>query len=160
MSRLLMGILALSIAVSVALVGAETSSATGSNAAGYRAQVNAICRSYTPKFRQLLSDMASAKRAGDNHRYAYDIGVAFALTLKQGLRVEKAPVPVDAQRQMAATLRLLHAVDLQLRRTLAAAVNGNAQAFAAESAKLGTVAAPLNRRFDAVGLRDCGSNQQ
>jgi hypothetical protein len=61
---------------------------------------------------------------------------------------------------MAAPLRLLHTVDLQLRRVLAAAVSGDAQAFQAGSAKLAKVSAPLNHSFDAVGLRDCGSNQQ
>ena len=154
------GIPALAMAAAVALASAAATSATRSNAAAYRAQVNAICRSYTPKFKSIESDMAAAKRAGDNHRYAYDAGFALALTLKQGLRVEQAPVPADAQRQMAAPLKLLHSVDLQLRRTLAAAVAGDSQAFVAESVKLAKLAAPLNHRFDAVGLRDCGSNQQ
>lgn len=153
-----MATLAASLAAAVALVAAAA--AAGSNAASYRAQVNAICRSFTPKFKRLESDMTSAKRAGDTHRYAYDFGVALTLTLRQGLQVEKTPVPVDAKAQMAAPLRLLHSVDLRLESTLAAAVKGDAQAFATESAKLAKVSAPLNRSFDAAGLRDCGSNQQ
>ena len=154
------GIPALAIAVGCALVAAATATATGSNAAAYRAQVNAICRSYTPKLKSLEADMAAAKRAGDDHRYGYDFGFALALTFKQDLRVEKTPVPADARHQMAAPLQLLHTVDLQLSRTLAAAVAGDGQAFATESAKLAKISAPLNRRFDTVGLRDCGSNQQ
>ena len=130
-----------------------------SNAAAYRAQVNAICRSFTPTFTRIETDMAAAKRAGDAHRYAYDVGVMLALSLKESIRIEKAPVPPDARQRMAAPLSLVHASELQLRRTIAAAVNADAQAFATESKKLARVAAPLNKIFDGVGLRDCGSNQ-
>jgi hypothetical protein len=149
-----------SVAVlAVATVAATAAFAGSSNAAAYRAQVNAICRSFTPTFSRYENDMAAAKRAGDNHRYAYDVGALLALTLKETVRVEKAPVPSDARQLMAAPLRLLHTVELQLRRTITAAVNADAQGFVIESKKLARVAAPLNKSFDAVGLRDCGSNQ-
>lgn len=148
-----------SAGLAVALAAATAALAGGSNAAAYRAQVNAICRSYTPAFTRLESDLGAAKRAGDMHRYAYDVGAMLALTLKETVRIEKAPVPSDARQRMAAPLALLHTVELQLRRTITAAVNADAQRFEAESKKLGHVAAPLNKTFDAVGLRDCGSNQ-
>lgn len=156
MSKLPAAVSALSAA---AFAAAVTATAAGSNAVAYRAQVNAICRSYTPRFHQLESDMTKAKSAGDVHRYAYDLGVVLALTLKQGLRVERTPVPADARARMTVPLRLLHAADLQLRRTLTVAVNGDSAGFVTEAAKLAKVAAPLNRSFDAAGLRDCGSNQ-
>lgn len=145
--------------LAVAVVAATAAFAGSSDAAAYRAQVNAICRSFTPTFTRVEKDMAAAKRAGNSQRYAYDLGVMLALSLKETLRIEKAPVPSDAQERMAATLSVLHASGLQLRRTIAAAVNADAQAFATESKKLGRVAAPLNKMFDNVGLRDCGSNQ-
>jgi hypothetical protein len=145
--------------LAVALAAATAAFAGGSNAAVYRAQVNAICRSYTPTFTRLESDMAAAKRAGDSRSYAYDVGALLALSLKETVRVEKAPVPSDARQRMSAPLKLLRTVELQLRRTIAAAVNADAQGFATESKKLARVAAPLNTSFDAVGLRDCGSNQ-
>jgi hypothetical protein len=148
------------MAAIVVLVSAGVASGAQANAASYRAQVNALCRSYTPRFKQLEADMAAAKRAGDNARYGYDAGVVLSLAFKEGLRVENTPAPVDARAQMAAPLRLLHTVDLQLRKVLAAAVAGDRQAFQAEAAKLATVARPLNHALDAVGLRDCGSNQQ
>jgi hypothetical protein len=151
---------ATSIAACVALAGAASASAAPANAAAYTAQVNAICRSFTPTLKQVESDMLKAKRAGDQHRYGYDLGVMLALTLKEGLRVEQTPVPADARAKMATPLRQLHAVDLALRRTIAAAVQADAQAFTLEAKKLATVGAPLNRSFDAAGLRDCGSNQQ
>jgi len=145
--------------LAVALVAATAALAGSSDAAAYRAQVNAICRSFTPTFTRLENDMAAARRAGDSRRYAYDVGALLALTLKETVRVQKAPVPPDARERMAAPLRLLHTVELQLRRTITAAVNADAQGFAAELKRLTRVAAPLNKSFDAAGLRDCGSNQ-
>jgi hypothetical protein len=153
------GITALALAAAAALASATASNAARSNVAAYRAQVNALCRSYTPKLRSLEADMAAAKRVGNSSRYGYDAGYALALALKEGLRIEQTAVPADAQRQMALPLRMLHNADLTLRRTLAAAVAGDGRAFAAGAAQLAKLAAPMNRRFDAVGLRDCGSNQ-
>src|SRR3954454_22579687 len=154
------GITALALAAALALASAAASAAAGSNAAAYRAQVNAICRSYTPKLRSLAADMAAAKKAGDPRRYGYDAGYALALALKEGVQIEHAAVPTDAQRQMAAPLRLLHSADVVLRQTLAAAVAGDGRAFAAGVTQLAKLARPMNRELDAVGLRDCGSNQQ
>ena len=82
------------------------------------------------EFRQVEADMVAAKRAGDSHGYGYDIGLALSLTLKHGLRVESTP----ARAQMAAPLRLLHIVDLELRRVLAPIQPRRCAAFQAESA--------------------------
>jgi hypothetical protein len=150
---------ALVVALATALAAATAATAAASNLTAYRAQVNGICRSYTPKFRKLEADMANAKRAGDVHRYAYDFGKILGLTLAQGLRVEKTPVPADGRTRMAPTLRLLHAADAQLRRVILAATAGDQAGFKAELTKLAKVASPLNRSFDSVGLQDCGSNQ-
>jgi hypothetical protein len=133
--------------------------AVSPSASVYRTHVNAICRSYTVKFKHYELDMVSARKKGDLNRYGYDYGVLLGLTLKQGLRVEQEPVPADARAQMAGPLKLLHTVDVELKRTITAAVNGDGATFSAETAKIARVAKPLNARFDAVGLRDCGSNQ-
>ena len=150
------GITALALAAALALASAAAANA---NAAAYRAQVNAICRSYTPKLRTVAADMAAAEKAGDNKRWGYDVGYALALALKEGLRVERAPVPADAKRQMVAPLRLLHAADVALQHALTAAVAGDTKTFTAEAAQVSKLSMPLNRAFDAAGLRDCGSNQ-
>jgi hypothetical protein len=150
---------ALVLALVTALAAAAAATAAASNFAAYRAQVNGICRSYTPKFKKLEADMASAKRAGDVHRYAYDFGKILGMTLAQGVHVEKTPVPADGRARMAPTLRLLHASDAQLRRVILAATAGDQNGFKAELTKLAKVSAPLNRSFDSVGLQDCGSRQ-
>jgi NaMN:DMB phosphoribosyltransferase len=142
-----------------ALVAAVGAAAAAANFAAYRAQVNGICRSYTPKFKRLEADMVRAKRAGDARRYAYDFGTILGLGLAQGVRVEKTPVPADGRARMAPTLRLLHASDSQLRRTIQAATSGDPNSFKTQLVKLAKVSAPLNRSFDSVGLQDCGSRQ-
>ncbi len=155
-ARICLG-LVIAAAAPVATLGATAADA---NFAAYRVHVNGICRSYTPKFKRLEADMAKAKRAGNLHRYAYDFGTILGLTLAQGVRVEKTPVPADGRGKMAGPLRLLHASDAQLRRTLAAATAGDQNGFAAQLKKLAKISAPLNHSFDAVGLQDCGSRQQ
>ena len=103
------------LAAVTALLAASATSAATANFTQYRARVNGICRSYTPKFKKLEADMATAKRAGDVHRYAYDFGKILGMGLAQGVTVEKTPVPADGRARMAPTLRLLHASDAQLR---------------------------------------------
>jgi hypothetical protein len=147
------------LATVVALVAATGAAAAAANFTQYRAHVNGICRSYTPKFKKLEADMTNAKRAGDVHRYAYDFGKILGMTLAQGVTVERTPVPADGRARMAPTLRLLHASDAQLRRAITAATSGDANAFKAELTKLAKVSAPLNHSFDSVGLQDCGSRQ-
>jgi hypothetical protein len=150
---------ALVLTAVTALVVVASAAAAAATFAQYRAQVNGICRSYTPKFKKLEADMADAKRAGDVHRYAYDFGTILGLTLAQGVRVEKTPVPADGRARMAPTLRLLHAADAQLRRAIQAATAGDQNGFKTQLIKLAKVSAPLNRSFDSVGLQDCGSRQ-
>src|SRR5437660_8661674 len=146
--------------ISVALVAAAGAAAADVNFAASKVHVNGICRSYTPKFKRLEADLAQAQRAGNTHRYAYDFGTILGLTLAQGVRVEKTPVPADGRARMAGPLRILHASDAQLRRAIAAASAGDESAFKLQLTRLATVSAPLNHSFDAVGLQDCGSRQQ
>lgn len=82
-----------------------------------------------------------------------------ALALREGLRIEKTPVPADAASRMARPLRQLHLVDAQLGRVVSRALAGDVAGVAAETATLAHMQVPLNASFDAVGLRDCGSNQ-
>jgi len=146
--------------IAAVLTAATGAAAADANFAAYRAHVNGICRSYTPKFKRLEADMARARRAGEAQRYAYDFGTMLGLTLAQGIRVEKTPVPADGRARMAGPLRLLHNSDVQLRRTIAAATAGDTSGFKTQLTRLSRVSAPLNHSFDAVGLQDCGSRQQ
>jgi len=147
-------------AIAVTLVAAAGAAAADANFSAYRAHVNGICRSYTPRFKSLEADMAKAQRAGNSHRFAEDFGTILGLSLAQGVRVEKTLVPADGRAQMAGPLRLLHSADSQLRRTIAAASAGDQSGFKSQLTKLSKISAPLNHSFDAVGLQDCGSRQQ
>jgi hypothetical protein len=150
----------LCLALAAAAVAAGSAVAGDANFSAYRAHVNGICRSYTPKLKRLETDMASAKRTGDQHRLAYDFGAILGMSLAQGVRIEKTPVPADGRRRMDGTLRLLHKVDLQVRRTIASASSGDVNGFRTQLVTLAKVSAPMNHSFDAVGLQDCGSRQK
>jgi hypothetical protein len=147
-------------ALALALGLAAGATAASSDARAYRAHVNAICRAFTPRFKRAEADMAKAKRARNEHRYGYDLGYILALNLRQGVAIERTPIPSDAHARMAKPLRLLHRVDVQLRHVLAAVAAGDPGGFEVELMNLQQIATPLNREFDAVGLRDCGSRQQ
>jgi hypothetical protein len=144
-----------------AVVAASAACATAapSNLTQYRSQVNALCRSYTPRMKRAEAAMLAAQKAGDAHKVAFQLGVLIGASLAEGIRVEATPLPADARTVMAKPLRLVRLVDSRGRTMLQAAVAGDQATFLSEAATLQRVAAPLNHAFDAAGLRDCGSNQ-
>ena len=73
--------------------------------------------------------------------------------------LERTPVPPDMKAQMALPLRLVHQGAVQLRAVLKLALANQIDAAVRATAPLGKLSAPTNRALDAVGLRDCGSNQ-
>ena len=127
--------------------------------AGYRAQLNRLCRSYTPKIKRLEAEMAGAQRANDPHTYGVYLGRAIALALEQDGRIERAPVPAAMRTQMAPILRQLKLADSHARLAIADALRGDGKGMLAELTKMAQIAPSLNRRLDRAGLRDCGSNQ-
>jgi hypothetical protein len=149
----------LGTAFAVAAASATCATAAPSNVTQYRAQVNALCRSYTPRMKRAEAAMRAAQKAGDAHKTAYEVGVLLGASLAEGIRVEATPVPADARMVMAKPLRLLRLVDSHARTMLQAAVAGDQATFSSEATTLQRVGAPLNHALDAAGLRDCGSNQ-
>lgn len=151
------GVLA-AVMVIVAVSAAAALAATA-NFPQYRTKVNALCRTYTPKIKRVETTLTAAQKAGNNQKVAYELGVLIGVSLAEGTRIEAIPVPADARKRMAKPLRLLRSADTHARNMLAAAASGDQATTVTELAALQRVAAPLNHAFDAVGLRDCGSNQ-
>lgn len=149
----------LGTAFAIVAVSAACAIAAPSNLTQYRSQVNALCRSYTPRMKRAEAAMLAAQKAGDAHKVAFQLGVLIGASLAEGIRVEATPVPADARTVMAKPLHLLLLVDSRGRTMLQAAVAGDQATFLSEAAALQRVGAALNRAFDAAGLRDCGSNQ-
>ena len=145
--------------LAVVAASAAWANAAPSNLTQYRSQVDALCRSYTPRIKRAQTAMQAAQKAGNAHEAAYQLGVALGATLAEGLRIEATPVPADARTIMAKPLGLLRFVDSHARTMLQAALAGDQTTFFSEAATIKRVAMPLNNDFDAVGLRDCGSNQ-
>lgn len=147
------------VAFAIAAVSAAGVVAATSNFAQYRTKVNALCRSYTPGIKRVEAAMTAAQKAGNNQKVAYELGVLIGISLAEGMRVEAIPVPADGRTRMAKPLRLLRSADAHARKMLTAAAAGDQATTVSELAALQRAADPLNHAFDAVGLRDCGSNQ-
>ena len=147
------------VIVTVALGVVAPSAASAQTPAGYRAQLNGLCRGYTPKFRADQKVMQKATRAKDWKAFGYALGHYLALALAQDRQIESTPVPSAMRTQMTPILRLLRTADGHARLALRNAVMGDSRGMVAELDKISKLTQPLNARLDRAGLRDCGSNQ-
>jgi hypothetical protein len=147
------------VILTAALGVVAPSAASAQTPAGYRAQLNRLCRGYTPKLRADQKAMQKATEAKDWKAFGYALGHYLALALTQDRRIETTPVPHAMRTQMAPILRLLRTADSHARLALRKAALGDSRGMLAELDKIGKLAQPLNGRLDRAGLRDCGSNQ-
>ena len=146
------------VIVTLAL-GVIAPSASAQTPAGYRAQLNGLCRSYTPKFRADRKAMQKATKAKDWKAFGYALGHFLALALAQDRQIESTPVPPALRTQMTPILRLLRTADGHARLALRKGAMGDGPGMIAELDKISKLAQPLDGRLDRAGLRDCGSNQ-
>jgi len=143
-----------------AAIGVATPSASSAQTpSAYRGKLNAVCRSYTPRFRADWKKMAKAAKAKDYQAYGYTLGHALLLMLKEDAAIERTPVPAPMRTQMAPILRLLMMADRHAVLALTKARGGDNKGFIAEVDALTKMTGPLNKLLDGAGLRDCGSNQ-
>jgi hypothetical protein len=148
--------LALAFLVSLLACGA----AIAATPAQYRAHLNTICRSYTPKLNQLGNAMTKAQQANDPKAYGIALGKSLVLGLAQDVQIEHEAVPAPLRAQMTPIFATLKRIDAHVRTALAAAKAGNSKKMLAELNAVEPLIPPLNAKLDAAGLRDCGSNQQ
>jgi len=149
----------IAIFLTAAVAVVAPSAASAQTPASYRAQLNRLCRGYTPKFRADGRAMQKAAKAKDWKAYGYALGHFFALALAQDAQIERTPVPATMRTEMTPILRLLRIADSHARLALRKAALGDTRGMVAEVDKVFKLARPLNRRLDRAGLRDCGSNQ-
>jgi hypothetical protein len=135
------------------------SPASAQTPAGYRAELNRLCRGYTPKLRADQRAMQKAIKAKDWKAFGYVLGHYLALALTQDRQIESTPVPRAMRTQMTPILRLFRTADSHARLALRKATLGDTLGMLAELDKISKLAQPLNGRLDRAGLRDCGSNQ-
>jgi hypothetical protein len=148
---------ALAGALAVALLA--TAAASASTPAAYRAELNGICRSYTPTFKAFESQLKKAEASKDGYAYGVALGKLIVLGLRQDAQVEAVPVPPALTVRMRPILTRFRRIDVHLKRAVLDARRGDGQGMAAEIRTVSTIGSPLNRMLDAAGLRDCGSNQ-
>jgi len=147
------------VVLTVALGIVAPSAASAQTPAGYRAQLNGLCRSYTPKFRADQKAIQRATKAQDWKAFGYALGHYLTLALAQDRQIESTTVPSALRTQMTPILRLLRTVDGHARLALRKAAMGDSRGMIAELTTISQLARPLDGRLDRAGLRDCGSNQ-
>ena len=149
----------LAVLVTAALGAVASSAALAQSPAGYRAQLNSHCRTFTPKFKQIERDLERAAKAKDLKAVAQALGRGLALNLAQDAYIERVPVPGAMRTQMAPILRLLRTLDRHARLALHNATKADGRGFMAEVNEVDRIVPTLNKRLDRAHLRDCGSNQ-
>ena len=141
----------------IALAALPAGGAAAASPAGYKQRMNAICRSYTPSIHKLERDATLAQKRGDQHRWGRDIGLVIGIALLESDRLLRVPVPVALKSEMTTPLRLLRAANAAAKNVLDAPHTTRAVFSALD--RFDRLSTPVNRSLDAVGLRDCGSNQ-
>ena len=147
------------VIVTVTLGVVAPSAASAQTPAGYRAQLNGLCRGYTPKLRADEKAIQRATKAKDWKAVGYALGHYLVLALAQDRQIESTPVPSAMRTQMTPVLRLLRKADGHARLALRKGAMGDSRGMIVELEKISKLAETLNARLDRAGLRDCGSNQ-
>jgi hypothetical protein len=143
----------------VVLAVSASASAAATTPTQYRARLNAICRSYTPKLKAQEAAEQKAEKAKNAAAAARALGAFLALGLKQDLALEAVPVPASLKPTMTPIMATFEKIDAHIKAAVVAGIKGNAKTFASHMTAIETLAKPLNAKLDAAGLKDCGSNQ-
>ena len=125
----------------------------------YRSAVNAMCRSYTPKMKAQENAMTAAKKANDGQAYGVALGKLLVLQLGEDSKFESAAIPAALRPTITPIVATFKKVDVHLRAAIVAAANGDGKGMVAQLTAAATAGSSLNKKLDAAGLRDCGSNQ-
>ena len=151
------------IAAAAAVMGlvlaAGTAAAATPTPAAYRAQANATCRTYTPALKRAKANLNKAQKENDARGLGVAIGQLLALGLAEDAKIERMPVPAAMRPQMTPILSRLKAIDAHARLAISKAAAGDGNGMVAELRKIAQLGVGLDKRTDAAGLRDCGSNQ-
>jgi hypothetical protein len=142
--------------VGVALIagGCSSASASGPTQAAYNAQANAICRTYNAKLTAFGSELSNASSA---QQAASELNAAVALAEQGSAKLKALPKPSGQSSALDQVYAAQEAQVTQLQ-ALATALSQNDTAKVQSIDKaLNASNGPLNRQFDAVGLRACGS---
>jgi hypothetical protein len=141
------------------LAVAASAAAAATTPTQYKAKLNAICRSYTPKLKAQIAAEQKAEKAKNGTAAAHALGAFLGLGLRQDLTIEAVPVPAALKATMAPILATFKKIDGHVKAAVVAGIKGNEKAFTANMNAIQGLAKPLNAKLDAAGLKDCGSNQ-
>jgi hypothetical protein len=145
------------VAVVLMLVLAEVAAAA--TPAAYRTKVNGICRGYSPTLKKLATQVNHADAAKDYRTWGVAVSKWLTLDLTEDRGVEAVPVPAPLEAEMSPILVRMKKLDAHSRAALVDQKASKLQALVSELLTIGELRTPLSHALDAVGLKDCGSNQ-
>jgi hypothetical protein len=141
------------------LAGAAATTASAATPVQYRAKLNAICRSFTPRLRDTQATMAAATVSRRTKRFESALRRYLLLSLRQNHQLEGIPVPASLQTQMKPLFTQMKKVDPHIRKALLHSRAGHVTATRSQLKTMSKIGQTLPGQLDAAGLLDCGSNQ-
>jgi hypothetical protein len=146
------------LAASTALVLASGASlASASPTTEYQAHLNAFCRSFMPRFKQLNSEMEAALTANDLTTYYRALARSVALSLQVDGGIRRAPVPSAMRVRMTPALKLLKQAQALRRSAVASAAWGDKVGVGAALRQIAVIANPVQTALNEAGLKSCGA---
>jgi hypothetical protein len=144
----------------LALLTATAATAARPAPALYRARLNDICRGHTPQFHLAQTAMAHATKANKPKTFETALRRYLLIGLRQNHQLESIKVPGKLWPQMAPIFKRMKKVDPHLHAAIAHSRAGDVKGTRFQLKVVAKLSQPLPGQLDAVGLLDCGSNQQ
>jgi hypothetical protein len=141
--------------IGVALVTSACGSSTPTTDQ-FNAQANDICQTYTAKLRSVSAELALPKAKNDK---SLEAALSDALSLvQQGTgKLEALSRPAGEGSSLNAAFNAQNAQTKKLQNLIAAFKDKSESKIAAAQTALEQSEAPLNQKFDQLGLTACGS---
>jgi hypothetical protein len=146
-------------AAAILALSIGAASASASSPAAFRHQLNAYCRSLTPRFKTLEGQISAAQSAKKEALFYTRAADFMTLSLQEDTHIESTVPPASMRAKVTAALAPLKKDDVVIRAALALHRKKKETAFVNELNKLVPLGGPANKGLDSIGLRDCGSDQ-
>ncbi|MDX6474638.1 MAG: hypothetical protein QOH95_149 [Gaiellaceae bacterium] len=135
------------------------SAAPAATAPQYRAKLNGICRSFTPRLKASQETMAHATTAAKPKVFEAALRRFLVLGLRQNHQLEGVAVPRKLQRQMTPIIKRLKKIDPHVHKALVHSRAGDLKGTRSQLKTISKLSEPISGQLDAAGLLECGSNQ-
>jgi hypothetical protein len=143
-------VVVMTVALSVAACGSSAPTA-----AAYNSQANKICQMYSAKLKSVGADLALAK--SNSKKFKSDLAGALTEVEQSSSQLQDLTRPNGENRALTQAFNAQNIQIKNLRDVLNASKKGNEKAVAMAETAFEESEAPLNQKFDVLGLTECGS---